>query len=323
MFTEDLCVRHYTGYVSLCSPGDLQFLRRNTIYISKCFDIFREAFKGLNAFYKNVQPGASPNPERLLPDPSYPENYVFKGGFDPRKLKFLKRVDFRIRYWPMLWEATYEKEDVYVKFTETYHKVAHETLAALDPPLAPKLYFADKIMGGVWMVVMEKLDCQSAENTFDQTTKLPESVVADVETALRELHNKRLVFGDLRRPNIMVHWNDKEEKWRAKLIDFDSCGTDFEKEPKDDSKPWFYDCYLNDFSVDGMNPTAAMRMSHDDIMLQDAIAPKHGRLQIQGNGNDDSVRQEVQDKAPPSKSSEIDTIAEYEEIQDEEGSTGL
>jgi len=273
IFAEDLCVRHYTGYISLCSPGDLQSLRENTKYVSKCFDIVQEALQDLQAFYRTIPPTEIPDPARFLPNPTYRDGSTGRAQFYSKDLKFLERVTFSDtgpRYVLMLWDATYRGEPVYVKFTETYHKHAHEILANCNPPLAPRLYFADELVGGVWMVVMEKLDYPSAEQAFPDA-RLPESVQEDVKKALELLHQQHLVFGDLRRPNIMVRKSESGQ-WRAKLLDFDFCGRDFGDEvPGDDSEPWFYDCFMNDFNVQGMTPTMPMRMSHDLSMLENAI----------------------------------------------------
>jgi hypothetical protein len=264
-------------------------LEKNAEYVSKCFDIFRDTLEELRVFYENTQPTDVENPACALPNPSYRDNTIFEDGFDPTKLSFVKRVAHGdIAYMPTLWEATYDGKGVYVKFTETYHKLAHETLAQHNPPLAPKLYFADKIRGGAWMVVMEKLCGRSAELEFDKV-ELPESVQADVRAALDALHNhkKKLVFGDLRRPNIMVHRNSEKEEWRAKLVDFDCCGRDCGGgEPEDKTERWRYNCYLRDFGVAGMRPGAMMRTSHDMAMLDRAITVNpRSDYQSQGMGS--------------------------------------
>ncbi|KAF7366663.1 hypothetical protein MSAN_00924200 [Mycena sanguinolenta] len=89
------------------------------------------------------------------------------------------------------------REEVVVKFTTRYNATAHAALAALG--LAPKLYYHGAVRGGLQMVVMEKIAGCTAFRWMSLTNALlPGSVYADVEAAVKELHSRNLVFGDLR-----------------------------------------------------------------------------------------------------------------------------
>ena len=104
------------------------------------------------------------------------------------------------------------QEDVIVKFSEQYGVNVHEILANED--LAPKLYYAQKLDCGFWMVVMENI-----KGARELPLELEPRVKRSIVDAVRMVHNQGYVFGDLRRPNILLDGKNK-----IKLIDFDWCG---------------------------------------------------------------------------------------------------
>jgi RIO-like serine/threonine protein kinase len=81
------------------------------------------------------------------------------------------------------------------------------------------------ISGGGFMVVMELVEGCDAYQKF-KYKELPSAVMKDVELALKKLHDAGLVFGDLRRPNVMVYkpQGKDDEEWRGLLVDFDWAG---------------------------------------------------------------------------------------------------
>ena len=54
------------------------------------------------------------------------------------------------------------------------------------------------------MVVMKFIDGLNSHYRFELEV-LPPKILDDVRNALNELHNASLVYGDLRRPNILIH----------------------------------------------------------------------------------------------------------------------
>lgn len=104
---------------------------------------------------------------------------------------------------------------VVVKFTERYNVDAHRALADLDPPLAPKLHACQRVLGNMFMVVMERLEGQPMAYMMGE--QVEPSVFADVEAAVSQLSSKGFVHGNLRAANIMIDPSKKH----AKLIDFD------------------------------------------------------------------------------------------------------
>lgn len=74
----------------------------------------------------------------------------------------------------------------------------------------------------LYMVVMEYIDGDTLASALAKSTMnedMIKTVQSELKRALTLLHNKELVFGDLRLPNVMI---TKEKK--VKLIDFDWAG---------------------------------------------------------------------------------------------------
>ena len=117
-------------------------------------------------------------------------------------------------------ENTGESLEVVVKFSTTYGKRGHELLANATPKaLAPRLYYCEKPedAGNLWIVVMEYIEGNLLYNSDAQITPL---LRADIAAALDILHAHDIVFGDLRKGNII------SSTVGAKLLDFDWCGED-------------------------------------------------------------------------------------------------
>jgi len=127
-------------------------------------------------------------------------------------------------------QADESTQKVFVKFTAKYHEDAHRLLARQDPPLAPALHFCPRVIGDVYMVVMEYIP-QSKGRPIHQYSSdpfwprnLPQIVERDVSTALDLLHGRDLVFGDLREQNLLYLGDPKGG--RILLVDFDVVGRD-------------------------------------------------------------------------------------------------
>ena len=75
------------------------------------------------------------------------------------------------------------------------------------------------IVGEVFMVVMGLVDGRDSYCVFRHRDLLLDRV----KLGLGKLHDADLVFGDVRRPNIMMFKAGGEGKgeWRAQLVDFD------------------------------------------------------------------------------------------------------
>ncbi|KAI0338092.1 hypothetical protein BDW22DRAFT_1402168 [Trametopsis cervina] len=257
----------------------MQYLRGHMEYLAKILELVSVALRELRQYYATLKPRSEADEDlkRFLPNPT-------RRGPEPRLagLEFRRRISCRVGqepevYIPAMWEGLYEGKRVLIKFTERYSVRAHRILAECEAPKAPKLYFAERLLGGVWMVVMEYLEGQDADRKFGDKA-LPDSVVRDIEEALKLLHGENLVFGDLRRPNIMV--NLEHGKYHAKLVDFDFSGRENDIDGEndrvqqidalDEEGGWSYDCFLRtDLNFpQGMQPCKPMRKQHDREMLK-------------------------------------------------------
>jgi hypothetical protein len=113
-------------------------------------------------------------------------------------------------------------QEVIVKFTARYNEGAHRLLA--EAQLAPKLHFCGLVVGGLYMIVMDRVDGKSVWQLQQDNALIPAIVPAKVEEAVRLLHNKDIVFGDLRSNNILYVASEH----RIALVDFDWPGKDGE-----------------------------------------------------------------------------------------------
>ena len=109
----------------------------------------------------------------------------------------------------------HDEVDVVVKFTACYNDEAHRILA--ENGLAPALRFFAPLIGRLYMVVMDYVDSPPLCYVKDRTDY--DVIYNDVQTAIQLLHQKNLVYGDLRDQNIVP-----KPTGGAMLIDFDWVG---------------------------------------------------------------------------------------------------
>ena len=153
---------------------------------------------------------------------------------------------------------------IVVKFVERYGERAHRVLAAEG--LAPALLYCgspcfdqkEPSYQSISMVVMEYIDGDTLAvergSGMDEATM--ETMRSEVQRALKLLHDQGLVFGDLRRPNIMITKDGK-----VKLIDFNWAGEDGQaKYPSLISQELRW--------PDGVKAMAVIRKEHDLAMLR-------------------------------------------------------
>jgi RIO-like serine/threonine protein kinase len=90
--------------------------------------------------------------------------------------------------------------------------------------LAPELLLYTPLGDDLYLVVMEYIEGQTLHDAYDIADPLPLDVRQGVQKALDILEEGNFVFGDLRRPNVMlVHGTQPVEK-RIRFIDFDWAG---------------------------------------------------------------------------------------------------
>ena len=147
-------------------------------------------------------------------------------------------------------------EKVVVKFVQTYGEDAHQLLAQLN--LAPKLHYCGSfgVESDLNMVVMAYVEGKTAAESFGDDP-LSENIVRQLSTALDALNSHGYVFGDLRRPNIMITDENKE----LRLVDFDWSGQEkIVRYPPHLSKDVKW--------ADGVGPHKFIERQHDWAMLE-------------------------------------------------------
>ena len=282
IFVDIVIVQPLTGYLLL---GGNPLKREAADHIARIFHVVAKAVGKLDAMYMKLKPSEIPVHNRLLPSPTYRPGSTFEDqdALSPLNLKFERRYDYEGRhpqeYRRPIFLGTLRGRDVVIKFCEAYGVQAHKLLADQDPPLAPKLHLAVMVRGGLTMVVMDRIDGQNAFSRFgkpypqdsDSPSEVEDSsfneVKVDVKKAIDLLHASNLVFGDLRRPNIMVvrrpGTGDASDYDGGMLIDFDWAG------PVGQTR---YPPVINDSGeidwAEGVKAGALIEKHHDLVMYQ-------------------------------------------------------
>ncbi len=215
MFTSQVIVQRLTDYLWLGNSranDDNHILRIAHILYS-----LQHSIKDLQSYYKNLKPqpleANKPHPRFFPSITSYPSNgrkisftYISPLEMDDTCMTFLATSD-----------ADSGQKKVVVKFVQRYGEEAHRLLAELQ--LAPVLLYAGGCGVALQMIVMDYIQGQTLVEAYPNGL-LPIGIKKAIKKGLDTLHNEDLVYGDLRRQNIMV--TDKEN--RIRFIDFDWAG---------------------------------------------------------------------------------------------------
>jgi hypothetical protein len=267
IFVEVFTVQTFTGYIYL---GGNAFEMEQIGYVAKVFEAAARAVKSLRLYYYNLC--VQKLPKFRPPSPTYPPNSPLRlRGV----LEFKTRVLFgqKPNYHGSLFVADYGRLPVLVKFCESYGEAAHRVLAAAG--LAPALRYCSQIVGGTFMVIMDLTDGPDAHQAF-KYDDLPPTVLGDIRNALKKLHEAGLVFGDMRRPNIMLvksrgAYNEDEDtfgedEWHGQLVDFNWSGPV--------GKARYPPTLNNDGRITwafGVEPAGLIERRHDEDMLEKIV----------------------------------------------------
>ena len=205
--------------------------------------MLRLAITELDSYYEQVSKDQSipplvvnkphprffPHPTRFAEySPRYEEpqwidfEYIDIPRMDPTNVSFIAKVKS-------------SEQKLVIKFVGRYGVEAHDLLVSKG--MAPRLLYCglldgqtdvrsveSRVQGSIGasglydgpirMVAMEYIE----GTTIDKAPHPPEDTRAQIEQALKVLHDRQLVFGDLRAPNVMISGN------KVYLIDFDWAG---------------------------------------------------------------------------------------------------
>ena len=149
--------------------------------------------------------------------------------------------------------------EVVVKFTVKYHEEAHRILA--ENQLAPKLHFCIPLFGDMYMVIMDYVNSASL---FYKNIRNAGTIYSDVNKAIGLLHERDLVFGDLRAQNVLP-----KPSGGAMLIDFDWVG-----KHRVDRYPASWN---NNTHAPGVGRRELMDKAHDLFMVKELQTLLEGR----------------------------------------------
>ncbi|CAE6407480.1 unnamed protein product [Rhizoctonia solani] len=234
----------------------------NFAHIVRVFHCINQARVELGAYYRTHYP---PPGESIVSPFPYVTHYLDPTGqvvrfayrkslfpANPEKSIFLAEIDDPENPRPII-----------VKFVQKYNADAHRLLA--EHGFAPQLLYDGTYIGllvGPGLVLYQQyLKLQGADLQSPGSSRPPRSVIKNTEAAIKILHSHDIVFGDLRRPNVMMLKDSMgKTTGKAMLVDFDWCGKHLEGRypPKMNmTLGWHRD----------VRPEAVMDKQHDIHML--------------------------------------------------------
>lgn len=270
VFTDRFISERLTDYIYMGPragrPGKLSPDDAAILEMAKLFQALNRCINTLTTYYNELQPaktatasasgqnyggpwtaqrrsarlgGNTPRSGRITPLVSLsPASFPFWNKFSAGGSSFTLAYSARLASsFPekAVFKALMEKDgdggepakEVVVKFTHSYGEAGHALLAAHSPPLAPALHFCEIVpeVGDLHVVVMDFVQPRSSINP-----QLDLASREALKVAVKTLHDKNLVFGDLRWPNIILPLaatvDDGRKQSAAMLIDFDWCGVE-------------------------------------------------------------------------------------------------
>lgn len=205
-------------------------LARIALALKKCASQLEEECKKIPQRSSSTTPHRSssttlhqqlffPQPTSQPPSstPRLPTNVIYSKRLGPAGCSFMPN-ELQPKDMRSLFTGMQDHKEVVVKFTAMYNKEAHTLLAKNG--YAPKLYSCDRVIGDLFMVVMERLQGKPLASV---KPLVHHSAFVDITRALDVLREKKFVHGDLRAVNVMIVREDQKQD-HAKLIDFDWAG---------------------------------------------------------------------------------------------------
>ncbi|KAL0945302.1 hypothetical protein HGRIS_000808 [Hohenbuehelia grisea] len=229
IFTSHIIVQRLTGFLWL--GLDRAINENRVVQLARVFYALRLGVKRLSEYYNQTIFSPTARKDRFYPlATSYRDHEDRVVEF--HYLRPLQKSNPSCAAF--LVQRKNSGQQMVVKFVERYGKDAHSLLQTHK--FAPPLLYC----GSVWMSGHEEMGCSSWKMVVMEyipgatlaeeygNKEVPDSVRVAVRTATQLLHDKDLVHGDLRRPNIMVPADHGAGHRDVLIVDFDWSGRDGE-----------------------------------------------------------------------------------------------
>ncbi|KAI9463181.1 hypothetical protein HD554DRAFT_2195728 [Boletus coccyginus] len=198
---------------------------QNQLTVARHMAAFRKAVKTLKESHERLSSISEAGPGNTLShDTLFPYRTEFKSLDDGSTKSICYTKQFEEdgkKRWRIFFGTLQEDRGVQicVKFTRRYSKDAH--LHCAKSGHAPTLRGFEKLPGGWYMVVMDRLVGYDLLADLSETDRLPRSVFDAIREHLDTLHARQLVHGDIRDTNLLVKHDDRT---KFMIIDFDWAG---------------------------------------------------------------------------------------------------
>jgi len=251
--TSDCIVQRLTDYLRL--PFHLTHDEYQCLRIARVLYVLRESLAQLRTWYDAIPK----LPQGLSLARFFPYPSEFKKGGKLFEFKYQKPLETDATCKTYLATLTNDSAQVVVKFVTSYGEEVHMAMA--DAGFAPNLLYCGPTLtdnlDDYKMVVMEYVSARDK----DPTRLLDAEELGQLGEIIKTLHTKGYVFGDLRRPNIVV---TKEKK--VQLIDFDWAGKE-----GDVRYPMCLSPYIS--WAPSVHEDELIRKEHDLFMLNKLLNP--------------------------------------------------
>ena len=199
------------------------FPDENVLRFARIASAVATAKAGLREYYATLPERPDFRHHPALPHPTPVEGVLpklgYTGKYDKETGLVKDALDEKLRSSAIFTaELVDSGRKVVVKFAPTYCLEAHSLLA--DHDLSPTLHVCTKLKGGLWMVVMDRVEGERLAEMLPRGDT-PMKVYDQAKEAVDLLHAEDLVFGDLRIGNMIYD----SKCGQLRLVDFDLAGT--------------------------------------------------------------------------------------------------
>ncbi|CAJ0845188.1 12685_t:CDS:2 [Entrophospora sp. SA101] len=183
---------------------------------ARTFGAFKKAVHCLKSYYENELQYSI---NQIIRNPKYP--YKFYYGNDDTRVEFNYKSQLERKL--VFLATTTTNRDIRVKFVKRYSKEAH--LLCANMGYAPKLHACESLAGGWIMIVTDYVDKNTYCSYVFKNSNFPplEEIKSKTYEIVSYLHENKIVHGDLRRGNLLVRIDGKNDA-SILLANFDSAG---------------------------------------------------------------------------------------------------